>query len=89
VCYATGIGVKVDQVEALKWYIRAGDLGSSRAQYEVGRAYQGGLGVKVDYDMALKWFMRAAEQDEPLSLGVIGTLHPNTTSFSSCSSLRL
>ena len=60
--YAEGKGVAKDRAEALKWYRKAAEEGSSLAQNVLGIAYKDGNGVAKDRAEALKWFTKAAEQ---------------------------
>jgi len=65
-CYSTQttnfvVGVK-DDVESLKWFIKAAEQGFQNAQVEAGRAYYSGRGVNADKNKAVNWFRKAAEQ---------------------------
>lgn len=59
--YETGKGVNKNLPEAFRWYRRAGERGSAKAQYRVGAFYQQGWGgVSVDLQKAGEWYGRAA-----------------------------
>lgn len=60
--YEEGVGVKQDNVKAVKWYSRAAEQGIAEAQFNLGNMYVSGQGVKQDDVKALKWFRKAAEQ---------------------------
>ena len=52
--------VPPNYAEALKWYSKAADLGSSIAQNDIGVLYDvGGYGVERDYHMAVNWYQKA------------------------------
>ena len=53
--------VRKDYEKALKYFIRAADLGNALAMEWVGYMYNLGCGVKEDKTQALKWYRRAAE----------------------------
>lgn len=58
--YCYGRGERQDYAEAVRWYLRAADHGSTDAEYSLGHMYSCGQGVERDYDKALGWFRRAA-----------------------------
>ena len=59
--YKEGLGVKQDDVEAVKWYRKAAEQGDADAQANLGSAYGAGRGVRQDYAEAVKWVKKAAE----------------------------
>ena len=71
--YENGLGVKQDDVEAVKWYRQATEQGDADAQVSLGSSYNAGRGVRQDYTEAVKWFKKAAEngsEDGQLKLGI-------------------
>ena len=64
-CYHQGLGVKQDDVEAVKWFRKAARQGLAPAQYNLGISYRDGLGIEKDTAEAVKWFGKAADQGEP------------------------
>ncbi len=60
VIYSFGIGVPMDEKEAMKWYRKAADQGSVMAQHDIGYAYLTGLGVLKDYVTAYAWYSLSA-----------------------------
>jgi TPR repeat protein len=63
--FFTGVpGIKQDYAEALRWYLRAAELGDPDAQFNVGLIYENGLGVPQDPAEAMKWFALSAEQGD-------------------------
>ncbi len=48
--------------EAVKWYIKAAELGHADAQFKSGDHYYRGSGVEKDESEAVKWYSKAAEQ---------------------------
>ena len=63
--YRSGLGVKKDLAEALKWYRFAAEKNSAGAQLRLGDHYRSGLGVKKDLAEAVKWYRLAAEKEYP------------------------
>lgn len=47
-CYANGLGVEIDMVEAVRWFALAAEQGVALAQHALGNCYYYGYGV--DYD---------------------------------------
>jgi TPR repeat protein len=62
---AFGVGTaKPDDKEAMKWFLKAGELGHVQAQYKAAYYYERGLGVKApDLNEAFKWYKKAADQN--------------------------
>ena len=54
-CYRVGLGVKKDDLEAMKWYQKAADQGVAEAQCYLGIYYGMGQGVPKDNVKALMW----------------------------------
>ncbi len=57
-----GIGVKKDQAEAFKYYLRCAELGDVDAMAMVGNCYLYGEGVKKDTKTAFTWNEKAAKE---------------------------
>ena len=57
-----GRGVPEDNDEAVRWYRKAAEQDTARAQYLLGTMYESGEGVHEDEAEALKWYHKAAEQ---------------------------
>lgn len=76
--YQLGSGVPMDATEALKWYHRAFDQGSSIAATQIGVYYDpfehfaGSKGH--DPDEALKWYRLAAEHNDAVGQFNVGAL---------------
>jgi TPR repeat protein len=69
--YQSGKGVKQDDAEAIKWYLKAAQQRSAIAQYNLGLMYSRGL---QDYAEAARWFLKSAEQgiaDAQFNFGLI------------------
>lgn len=58
--HAEGLGVTVDEVEALRWYGRAAARAHVLATHNIGNAWRDGLGVDSDMSAAARWWLRAA-----------------------------
>lgn len=61
---AIGMGLEMNDVEALKWLRLAADQGHQLAQNNLGARYATGDGVDRDLVEAYVWFYRAAEQGD-------------------------
>ena len=61
VVYASGIGVKLDKKEALKWYKKSAEQGDSLGQWNLAFMYVRGEEVEVDYVRARELFQKSAE----------------------------
>ncbi|HHF5802937.1 TPA: tetratricopeptide repeat protein [Haemophilus influenzae] len=60
--YANGLGVKQDDVEAVKWYRKAAEQGVANAQAILGFLYfLGKRGVQVNKSLAKEWFGKACD----------------------------
>ena len=64
-------GVAINLKEALQWYRKAGDQGSSEAQLKVAQMYEEGWGVLMDKTEAFKWNLKAANQGNTRAQGLV------------------
>lgn len=65
---------KENEIEALKWWTKAAELGDAKAQYTVGLIYFTGIGAKKDMKTAQHWFLKSAQQgdkDAQFHVGII------------------
>ena len=62
--YAKGLGVKLSNAEAAKWYRRAADQGDARAQNNLGVLYASGQGIAQNFVKAFMWFSLCAASQE-------------------------
>ena len=56
ICYARGLGVTKNEVEAVKWYRQAAGQNFAGAQSRLGNSYYYGHGVAKDEVEAVKWY---------------------------------
>lgn len=66
-----------DEVEAVKWLLRAAEQGQAVAQSTLGICYCSGQGVTKDYVEAVKWLRKAAEQGNDVAQTVLGDRYCN------------
>ena len=59
-----GLGVGLDDIEAVRWFRKAAEQGLADAQFLLGWAYYHGQGVPQDFAEAARWFRRAADQGD-------------------------
>ncbi len=60
--YYHGRGMPRDDIEAMKWFRRAGEQGEISAQFHLAEMYAQGQHVPQDFSEAFKWYRLAAEQ---------------------------
>lgn len=58
--YAQGEGVKLDEREAVRWFIKAAEQGNVAAQSKLGAFYYSGRGVPPDANRAYFWMVVAS-----------------------------
>lgn len=65
IAYKKGQGCEIDFDQAIEWYKKAYQMGSSKAAFKLGYMYYKGLGsVDQSYDQAIEWFNKS---DYPLT----------------------
>lgn len=64
-----------DYAEALKWFIKAGDLGHNVAQNYLGIMYKNGEGTAQNYSEAFKWYSKAAAKGNKYSQYNLGNCY--------------
>lgn len=62
--YLSGMEVRADDAEALKWLRMAGDKGDKLAARLLGSIYAGGRGVTVNHSEAVSWWKLAADKGD-------------------------
>lgn len=65
--YYMGLGVSVDNAEAIKWLKLAGEKGDVDAAQLLGFAYASGHGVAIDQAEALRWWRLASSKGDGVS----------------------
>ena len=60
--YEQGLGIPVNDAEAVKWYRKAAEQGHSKAQSNLGNMYYEGKGVLVNNVRAYMWWSLAKAQ---------------------------
>ena len=68
---------KGNYTEALKWYKKAADNGSSDAQSELGFMYMNGEGVPVNKSEGAKWLIKASENGDIMAQRALGFMYKN------------
>ena len=74
--YQKGIGTDKDDAEAFRCFVLAAQLGSSDAQWRVGKMYRDGTVVKQNYQTAIKYY-RLAIPHQPTAHTMLGYLYAN------------
>lgn len=62
-CYYTGLRLKQDFTEAVKWWYKSAEQGNANAQFNLGVCYVKGEGVAQNLAEAAKWYRLAAGQE--------------------------
>jgi len=65
--YSAGVGVPLDNVQAITWYKMAAVQHHEKAQRRLGMMYKRGLGAKKDVKKAFKWYLKAAKQADVIA----------------------
>ena len=68
---------KGNYTEALKWYKKAADNGSSDAQSELGFMYMNGEGVPINKSEGAKWLIKASENGDIMAQRALGFMYKN------------
>ena len=76
-CYARGLGVARDQVEAVKWVRKAAEKGYPLAQFSLGNCYDNGNGVTKNAVEAAKWMRKAADQGFAKAQNTLASYYTN------------
>lgn len=76
-CYLKGLGVKVNYVEAKKWFEKSSAQGNTNAMVNLGFVYQNGAGIQQNYDMAAKLYRQAADGDNIVGKNNLGLMYVN------------
>jgi TPR repeat protein len=61
VLYSSGVGMKMDKKEAVKWYRKSAAQGNPVGEWNLAFMYVRGEGVEADFTEARKLFHKAAE----------------------------
>jgi TPR repeat protein len=72
---ASELGVPPGSDDAIKWFRKAAEKGTSWGQFNLGIRYARGDGVPQDYAEALKWFQKAADQKDAMSQYCLGEMY--------------
>jgi TPR repeat protein len=70
--FDVGVGGKKDEALAVRWYLRAAELGYAPAQRNLGGMYGSGRGVPRNDVTARHWFLAAANQGDAQAQFVLG-----------------
>lgn len=74
-CYAYGVGVFLDETEAVRWRQKAASLGNADAMLHLGCCYARGRGVAKDKAQAVRWFRKAADLGNAAAMVQLGTCY--------------
>ena len=73
--YGKGLGVKQDDVEAVKWYRKAAEKGDADAQVLLGLAYLLGKGGQFNKSLAKEWLGKACDNGSQMGCEYYGKLN--------------
>lgn len=74
-CYASGMGVNVDNHMAFLYYLKAADANHVEAELAVAKCYEKGLGVTRDLNEALKWYRQASKAGNAFAKCAVAQLY--------------
>ena len=77
--YLRGGPIKQDLGQALHWYTKAANDGSSVACERLAYLYSQGIGVQPDKEQSLKWLKRSANLGYPLAVFELGMAYETGT----------
>lgn len=63
-CFANGLGMDKDMVQAARWYARAAERGHKEAQKCLGDCYANGWGFEKNDERAEYWYAKAQASDK-------------------------
>jgi len=73
--YKYGLGVPVNDGEAVRWFRKSADQGDAMAQCSLGVAYILGKGVEANEGTAVEWFRKSADQGDVLAQNNLGNAY--------------
>ena len=74
--FDAGLGyLKIDYIEALKWYLKAAEKNNSYAMVIIGGYYRKGKGIPIDYKECLNWYLKAADLGDSNAMNNIGLIY--------------
>ncbi len=77
--YAKGIGVPLDDGEALAWYQKAAGLGYVPAYIALGQMYSEGKAFLPDYAVAFEWYVKGAQQGDAEAQYIVAGMYRKGT----------
>jgi hypothetical protein len=60
--------IEKDELESMKLYLTASNLGDSYSMIEIGNMYEYGTIIQKEYDLAFEWYQRSAELGNTLAM---------------------
>jgi uncharacterized protein len=72
--YKSGVLIKADKTEQLKWMTKSAEQGLALAQLYLGTAYSDGNGIAPDLKTAQMWYRKAAAQGDPSACFLLGNM---------------
>jgi uncharacterized protein len=65
-------GILINPAEAVRWYLKAANLGHASSQFNLAISYRKGEGVEKNFVAAVKWAKLAADQGHAGAQGELG-----------------
>jgi TPR repeat protein len=72
--YGDGRGVAKDEVEAVRWFRNAADVGDPGGMAILGYAYENGKGVLKDQAQGVLWYRKAADGGNEFAIAALRRL---------------
>lgn len=73
--HVSGEGVRANDANAARWFLKAAEQEIADAQTKIGVLYLSGTGVRRDWETGIRWLEKAARQDESLAQMVLGSVY--------------
>jgi hypothetical protein len=66
--YSKGIGVSLNNQQALNWFEKAAKNGHTRAYYNLAMLYKTGIGATLDLEKSYQYFKQGADLNDPFCI---------------------
>lgn len=77
--YAKGIGVPINDADALAWYQQAADKGYTPAYLALGQMYSDGAAFLPDPVTSFEWYMKAADRGDATAQYIVAGMYRKGT----------
>jgi TPR repeat protein len=75
VTFDEGLGVQIDEQQALRWFTLAAERGHAESMNRLGIFYAQGRGIPQDFVAALAWYQKSAANGSLAAVGNVATMY--------------